>query len=104
MKNSEWGAVSCLTHSQYGRNGHEIYINNNENYVTGIAGDSASANSSKGTTNQYNTEAGQMASTTGNIYGIYDLSGGTCEYVAAFDTMGNEWRYSDSSSWADLGR
>ena len=27
MKNSEWGAVAYLTHSQYGRNGHEIDIN-----------------------------------------------------------------------------
>ena len=35
MKNSEWGAVAYLTHSQYGRNGFEIHINNSSTYVTG---------------------------------------------------------------------
>ena len=32
----------------------------------------------------YNTTVGMLASTTGNIYGIYDMSGGAYEYV-----MGN---------------
>ena len=45
-----------------------------------------------------------MASSTGNIYGIYDLSGGAYEYVAAFDTKGTSWSYSDSSSWAAAGK
>ncbi len=89
MKNSEWGAVACLTHSQYGRNGHEIYINNYSDHVTGLAGNSASAYLSYSITNKYNTEVGQMASSTGNIYGIYDLSGGAYEYVAAFDREGD---------------
>ena len=36
MKNSEWGAVAYLTHSQYGRNGIEVTINNNgSTYYTG---------------------------------------------------------------------
>ncbi len=29
----------------------------------------------------YNTETGYLASTTGNITGIYDMSGGSWEYV-----------------------
>ncbi len=83
MKNSEWGAVAYLTESKYGRNGTEITVNNNSNYLTGNAGDSVSASSST-TTNAYNTEKGVLASSTGNIYGIYDLSGGANEYVAGY--------------------
>ena len=85
MKNSEWGAVAYLTHSQYGRNGNEIDINNSSSYITGNGGGSTNAGGASGVTNAYDTEEGQKASSTGNIYGIYDLSGGAYEYVAAFD-------------------
>ncbi|MCI8568306.1 MAG: hypothetical protein HFG48_03195, partial [Bacilli bacterium] len=39
----------------------------------------------------YNTETGYLASTTGNISGIYDMSGGVWEYVMGVmtDTSGN---------------
>ena len=87
MKNSEWGAVAYLTHSQYGRNGNEIYINNTYS-KTGNSGGSTDASSS-GTKYEYNTPEGQKASSTGNMYGIYDLSGGCYERVAAFDTASN---------------
>ena len=87
MKNSEWGAVAYLTHSQYGRNGNEIYINNSYT-KTGNSGGSTDA-SSLGTKYEYNTPEGQKASSTGNIYGIYDLSGGCSEHVAAFDNSSN---------------
>ena len=83
LKNSEWGAVAYLTHSQYGRNGTEVTINNNSNCLTGNAGDSVSASLST-TTNAYNTEKGVLASSTGNVYGIYDLSGGAWEYAAGY--------------------
>ncbi len=43
MKNSEWGAVAYLAHSQYGRNGHEITINNSSNFITGNAANEISA-------------------------------------------------------------
>ena len=33
---------------------------------------------------RYNTEQGVKASTTRNIYGIYDMSGGSWEYMASF--------------------
>ena len=84
MKNSEWGVVAYLTESKYGRNGTEIYINNNEDYITGISGGSTDASKSSDTTNVYNTPNGVKASTTGNIYGVYDMSGGSCEYVAGY--------------------
>jgi len=101
MKNSEWGAVAYLTHSQYGRNGNEIDINNSSSYITGNGGGSTSASSAANTTNAYNTDLGQKASSTGNIYGIYDLSGGAWERVAAFnDTDTNNYESSYGNSFA----
>ena len=84
MKNSEWGAVAYLTHSRYGRNGEEVTINNSSSYITGNAGDAvSSAFNTGGISNQYDTNKGILASTTGTIYGIYDMSGGADEYVAS---------------------
>ena len=100
-KNMEWGAVAYLTQSRYGRctNGtcDEIYLNNSSSYYTGRSGGSPEASSvtygsysyddylisdsNEKTTKEVSMGAG--ASTTGNIYGIYDMSGGE-EYV-----MGN---------------
>ena len=92
MKNMEWGAVAYLTNSKYGRyinsstcidSGCEVWINPNSNYTTGCAGDSVSEAEST-SCNAWDTPTGVNASTTGNIYGIYDMSGGAWEYV-----MGN---------------
>ncbi len=92
MKNMEWGAVTYLTNSKYGRyndggscisSGCEVWINPNSNYTTGCAGESVSAAEAT-SCNQWNSLKGVNASTTGNIYGIYDMSGGAYEYV-----MGN---------------
>ena len=75
MKNSEWGAVAYLTESKYGRNGTEVTINNNgSTYYTG---------GGSGITYINNTNQ----SSTGNIYGIYDLSGNAYEYVAGYYGM-----------------
>ena len=71
MKNIEWGAVAYLKQSNYGLGITDITINNNSSYYTG--GDNGTS---------YKTNTGQ--STTGNIYGVYDMSGGAEEYV-----MGN---------------
>ena len=84
MKNSEWGAVAYLTHSQYGRNGHEININNSSSYITGSSGSGTNVGSNVGTTNDYTSAQGVLASSTGNIYGIYDLNGGAWERTAAY--------------------
>ena len=98
-KNSEWGAAAYLEFSQYGRNGHEVDINNSNDYITGNGGGSTSASSE--TTNAYNTKIGAKASTTGNIYGIYDMSGGAWEYTAAFnDTDTNNFESQYGSSFA----
>ena len=83
-KNNEWGAVAYLTQSIYGRctsstTCTEIGINNKQGYITGYG---APAGSDTSVTNgTYNTSLGKDASTTKNIYGIYDMSGGSFEYV-----------------------
>ncbi len=81
LKNSEWGAVAYLTHSQYGRNGHEIDINDNSSFITADEG----------------IEASKTQSSTGNVYGIYDLTGCTSEFVAIY------YNKSTSNSLIDNG-
>ena len=107
-KNNEWGAVAYLTQSIYGRctsstTCTEIGINNNSNFITGRG---APAGSDPSTTSAaYNTTLGKNASTTNNIYGIYDMSGGTWEYVmgtknktltgTGFNSLPNEKYYNN---------
>ena len=109
MKNSEWGAIAYLSQSKYGLNGTNIYINNvNLNNsttsvyaVTGCASASSADSGSFSTTIEKlnaRTETnayvwiqknGTKASSTGTIYGIYDLSGGTWERTAGLVANGN---------------
>ena len=76
MKNDEWGAVAYLSRSKYGKN-DEVTINSNSSYYTGGGSGNAYA-----TTNT-------AQSTTGNVWGVYDMSGGAWEYVAAYVNNGN---------------
>ena len=71
LKNMEWGAVAYLKQSKYGLGTTDIAVNTNSSYYTG-----------GGTSDAYKTNVAQ--STTGNIYGVYDMSGGAWERV-----MGN---------------
>lgn len=90
MKNTEWGMVAYLSSSGYGKKGriynNPYYINNIYlSSITGLCGEEAgyittTYNDSK--VYKYNTEKGINASTTGNVYGIYDMAGGSWEYVA----------------------
>ena len=79
MKNIEWGAVAYLKQSNYGLGITDITMNNNSSFYTG-----------GGTGTSYKTNIGQ--STTGNITGVYDMSGGAWEYV-----MGNYNKTAGSS-------
>ena len=89
MKNSEWGAVAYLSqNATYGK-GEEVWINNSSDFITGSAGNSVSASQDTGTTNDYKSTQGQNASTTGNVTGVYDMSGGAWEYVAAYVNNGH---------------
>ncbi len=97
MKNTEWGAVAYLQHSKNGSSS-SVRINNNISYLTGysatveptclITSNIDACNRYGNTsdlTNLYNTETGFFASTTGNISGIYDMSGGAAEYVMGYN-------------------
>ena len=84
MKNDEWGAVAYLSKSKYGKETEEVWINNSSSYITGSAGNSANAEADLGTTNDYTSTQGVRASTTGNVWGVYDMSGGAWERVAAY--------------------
>jgi len=99
MKNTEWGAVALLQHSKYGSRS-SVRINNNASFLTGYAAvseptcgpttNNASNDCNKmGTgevlTQPYNTSTGYTASTTSNITGVYDMSGGTWEYVMGYN-------------------
>ena len=84
-KNNEWGAVAYLAQSIYGRcvgptTCTEVGINNNSTYITGIGAEAGSSYTGA-TADSYDTAFGMRASTTGNIYGIYDMSGGAWDYV-----------------------
>mgnify|MGYP005770381557 CR=1 FL=1 len=89
MKNTEWGACAYLSRSVYGKNGavwNNPYYNNTTNYstITGLCGTSQDASTTDvNHIYKYNTEVGINASTTGNVYGIFDMAGGSWEYVAA---------------------
>jgi len=94
MKNTEWGAVAYLQHSAYGSR-ESVRMNNNRSYITGYAANNEPTCGYTGTNedcNKYcndgscnvaypNNPSGGSASTTGNITGIYDMSGGSWEYV-----------------------
>ena len=102
-KNNEWGAVAYLTQSIYGRCTNsttctEVGINNNSSFITGYGAPAGSGTSVAN--GPYNTTLGKNASTTGTIYGIYDMSGGAWEYVMGIlaDTNGKP-RSGYSSSW-----
>ena len=104
MKNTEWGAVAYLQHSAYGSQ-TSVRINNNSAYITGYAGtieptlgynndtsidDNRIESTNLGvdgtyTVNYLNNNS-SVASTTGNRSGIYDMSGGSYEYVMGYTT------------------
>lgn len=126
MKNVDWGAVIYLSHSIYGRyinsttcidSGCEIWENNintkedsytdiNKNTsvgysITGCSGTAVRSDmniSSKCVSGYDWTAKGVNASTTGNQYGIYDMSGGSSEYVMGvmLNQDGSTIAYGDS--------
>jgi type II secretory pathway pseudopilin PulG len=105
VKLSEWGAAAYLAHSKYGRNGTEVTINNSTNRLTGYAGQTVNTEDST-PTYAYNTPQGVLASTTGNIFGIYDMSGGIVEHSAAYYTgctNGNLTTYGGSFVYEEDG-
>ena len=110
MKNSEWGAVAYLSQSIYGKYGNtlytgankEVYQNDSSSFYTGrSSGKTSAAGYSSTGTCLYNDitdrgsgtgSCGGGASTTGNITGVYDMTGGAFEYVMGYLTTA-------SSTW-----
>ena len=95
MKNTEWGAVAYLSQSKYGKYGNsaysgvnkDVYINYywNGDTLTGCSAGAPSTAQADSCAYTYEKPMdGTGASTTGNIYGVYDMSGGGLDYV-----MGN---------------
>ena len=71
LKNTEWGAISLLSLSQYGINGTIKKYDNNKNVYTG-----------GGLNLSYLVNVNQ--STTGNKYGVYDMVNTNGELVMAY--------------------
>jgi hypothetical protein len=90
MKNVEWGAVAYLCKSKYGSEpwnnpyGNTTDWNLSKTGYSGASKDSTSAATMISPVYAYNTATGVNASTTGNIYGIYDMAGGILEHPAAY--------------------
>jgi hypothetical protein len=105
MRNNNWGAITYLSASIYGATGQgnaKVYNNGYYNaaatsnstttfmYKTGCGPVASKSDDGNTTCNLYYTDIGQQASTTGNVYGIYDMAGGTFDYI-----MGNYNNYSN---------
>ena len=114
MRNDEWAVVSYLSQSRYGKLGNEnyseldkeVYQNKSDQYITGCSyGSPSNGNTDYGCQYTYDnnirtedgmTGKGVGASTTGTIYGIYDMSGGAWEYVMAnYNNMAANSGFSD---------
>ena len=123
IKNSEWGAATYLTYSYYGAGVGGVQMNSNKSvyratqyglvYNRGVTGcgpydvnvlqtytDSGAfgTQSACSTTNKqraWNGVIGQLASTTSNWYGIYDMAGGVYDVVAGVYSTTNGYVNND---------
>ena len=101
MKNSEWGACTYLARSaKYGIGNKEIAVNNKNLNNGGVSTTKEQGNTKasayevtgyNSNNNEWNDYLGSnlSSSTTGNIYGIYDMSGGGWERTASYINNGN---------------
>ena len=98
-KSTEWSAVAYLTNSIYGicngaKSGcRSVYKNNSTMYNTGASSGTNKENSNLGTYSYLGQELDEyglptekinnniLSSTTGNVYGVYDMVGGAYETV-----------------------
>lgn len=94
IKNTEWGAVTYLTYSEYGIN-TEVRLNNNSSYITGCGASIDEEMPSDECLIAYGSGVSEYPqSTTGNISGIFDMSGGAFDLV-----MGN---YDETVSYSEF--
>ena len=117
MKNSEWGMVAYLSKSKYGKNEVEVTVNSknlNNGGQKGVTKEDGNELASVYAVTGYNNankewndyvEIASSPSTTGNIYGIYDISGGIYERTATYvaTTNGNLKGYGESIAYDEGG-
>lgn len=126
MKNIEWGAVAYLSQSTYGKRTNknytgrniEVYINNyrigpskmeTKEVLTGCSSGTRGIRESS-TTCAYKypdmSLAATGASTTGTIYGLYDMNGASMEYVMGnmVDSKGNFFNKDGGNNWGTFGK
>ena len=87
INNLEWGATLYLSHSKYG-----LCLTDGCKKI--------------GTNESYVSENNKEDTTTRNVYGVYDMSGGTAEYVVGSVDIGSatsEVRISENSTWNNGG-
>lgn len=103
-KNSDWGAILYLSHSQYGINS-EIRVNNYYNSGTKTGCGASTSNATQVTTCSilYGGDTSYPQSTTGNIYGIFDMSGGAWEYQMGVYTNSTSDKYSGICNYYNSG-
>ncbi len=109
LKNIDWGAIAYLTQSKYGRfngdgnsiiYGAEVYVNNTTN--TGCAAEEKYLTAVIECTEQNRwNQNGVKSSTTGNMYGIYDMVG-LDEAVMGFGTTENGSFCSDKCNFSGV--
>ena len=92
--NSEWQAVAILANSIYGTNGKPILPN--DSTLTGMS--YYDHNEYKYNISKY----GEAASTTGNIYGVYDMVGGKREFVMYSTDETNIFNSSSNSGFSSF--
>ena len=97
IKNSEWGAVSYLSHSKYGTctdgNCKEVKPNNSLNYYTGRSGGNSSSEESAEGTYKYNQT--QIPSTV--------MTGGTTITPTVTNNTSHPWDVSSNLEQASFG-
>ena len=83
VTNLEWGATLYLSHSKYG-----VCIDNKCEVI--------------GNNSTYISEDNKQDTTTRNVYGVYDMSGSSAEYVVGNTSIGSaleEVRVSENETW-----
>ncbi len=120
MKNTEWGAVAYLSQSRYGKGnnsetGSEVYPNTSKTGQTygksscdvffadtpsqyAYNGCGVDINNNKKTIYNYNDNNGLSSSTTGTVYGVYDMNGGYPERIMGATNNYLSGKYFDNYS------
>lgn len=83
VTNLEWGATLYLSHSKYG-----VCADNRCQDI--------------GINNTYTSENNKQDTSTRDVYGVYDMAGGTSEYVVGLSGIGTgieEVRVNESNTW-----